>query len=118
MVADLGFPVEIQSVATMREADGLAMSSRNQYLTSGERAVAPALYQTLLAAKEQISSAAAFAEIESQAMQALSQAGFQPEYVSIRQAGTLAPATDKNGSLVILAAAWLGKARLIDNITV
>jgi pantoate--beta-alanine ligase len=119
MVADLGFPVEIQSVATAREADGLAMSSRNQYLTLQERAVAPRLYQTLLAAKEQISSGdKSFPEIESHAMQALSQAGFQPEYISIRHAGTLQPATDKNSPLVVLAAAWLGKARLIDNITV
>jgi pantoate--beta-alanine ligase len=119
MVADLGFPVEIQSVSTIREADGLAMSSRNQYLTPEERAKAPLLYQTLQALKKQIDSGASgFPEYESRAMLALQQGGFRPEYVSIRHAATLAPASDNNSPLVILAAAWLGTARLIDNIAV
>jgi pantoate--beta-alanine ligase len=118
MVADLGFPVEIRSGATLREADGLAMSSRNQYLTTQERKTAPLLYQSLLAAKQQINSGASFANIEANAMQALKRAGFKPEYISIRNADSLAPATDTNHAMVILAAAWLGKARLIDNITV
>ena len=126
MVADLAFAVEIQSGATVREADGLAMSSRNQYLTPEERATASCLYQTLLAAKKQINSGANFADIEQDAVQALQQAGFRPEYVSIRHAADLAPVSDqphgkphdKQGPLVILAAAWLGNARLIDNITV
>lgn len=118
MVADLGYPVDIQSGATVREKDGLAMSSRNQYLTEHERKTAPLLYQTLLSAKELISSGASFAEIESQAKEALANAGFKPDYVSVRHAHTLAPASDINDPLVILAAAWLGKARLIDNLTV
>ncbi|KPJ93945.1 MAG: pantoate--beta-alanine ligase [Gammaproteobacteria bacterium SG8_11] len=118
MVADLGFPVEIQSAPTVRESDGLAMSSRNQYLTEKERETAPLLYQTLLSAKQQIRSGTTVAEIESNAMQALKQAGFKPDYVSIRKAQSLEPVTDVDAPLVILAAAWLGKARLIDNITV
>ncbi|WP_455210981.1 pantoate--beta-alanine ligase [Kaarinaea lacus] len=118
MVSDLGFPVDVQSAATVRETDGLAMSSRNQYLSEQERKTAPLLYHTLTSAKQQISSGADFAKIESDAMQALQKAGFKPEYVSIRNAHTLDAATDVNDPLVILAAAWLGKARLIDNLTV
>jgi pantoate--beta-alanine ligase len=118
MVADLGFPVEIRAGATVREADGLAMSSRNQYLTEKERKKAPYLFQTLLAAKQQINSGVDFAKIEANAMQALAHAGFEPDYVSIRNADTLASESGTGNSLVILAAAWLGKARLIDNITV
>ena len=118
MVGDLGFAVQVEGVSTIREVDGLAMSSRNQYLTQQERIVAPHLYQTLLAVKEQINSGAKpFPEIESHAIQTLSQAGFKAEYISIRQADTLAPATDNSSPLVVLAAAWLGKARLIDNIS-
>lgn len=118
MVEDLGFPVEIHSGATVREADGLAMSSRNQYLTETERKNAPLLYRTLLYAKEQINSGADFATIEADAIQQLTHAGFKPDYVSIRNADTLAAEIATGNSLVILAAAWLGKARLIDNITV
>ncbi|MGD8593326.1 MAG: pantoate--beta-alanine ligase [Gammaproteobacteria bacterium] len=128
MVEDLAFPVEIRSGATVREADGLAMSSRNQYLTEAERKTASLLYQTLLSVKEQINSGADFAKIEAHAMQALTQAGFDPEYVSICNADTLASESMASesmasesatgNSLVILAAAWLGKARLIDNIAV
>jgi pantoate--beta-alanine ligase len=118
MVADLGYPVEIQSCATVREADGLAMSSRNQYLNAEERSVAPRLYQALCAAKEQVQAGTAFADIEAGAMQSLKQAGFKPDYFSIRMADTLAQANDSDLPLVILAAAWLGKARLIDNIII
>jgi len=118
MVADLAFPVEIQSVPTVREADGLAMSSRNQYLTREERTAAPAMYRILLTVKNQINSGDSFSDIESNAVQALQQAGFRPEYIRILQADTLMPATDKNAPLVVLAAAWLGNARLIDNISV
>ena len=118
MVADLGYQVEIQSVPTVREADGLAMSSRNQYLTEAQRKTAPVLYQTLLSAKNQIDSGAQFAQIEAGALHSLKQAGFKPEYISIRHADGLAPATDSNSPLIILAAAWLGKARLIDNVLV
>ncbi len=118
MVDDLGFPVEIHSGATVREADGLAMSSRNQYLTEAERKTAPLLFQTILSAKKQITSGASFAEIEADAMKALQLAGFNPEYVSIRNAETLAPASDTQHPLVILVAAWLGKARLIDNTSI
>jgi pantoate--beta-alanine ligase len=118
MVTDLGYPVEIQSCATVREDDGLAMSSRNQYLTAEERSTAPRLYQALCAAKEQAQAGTAFADIEAGAKQSLKQAGFKPDYFSIRMADTLAPANDSNLPLVILAAAWLGKARLIDNIII
>jgi pantoate--beta-alanine ligase len=116
MAADLSYPVEIQSCATVREDDGLAMSSRNQYLNAKERSAAPRLYQALCAAKEQVHAGTPFADIEAEAMQSLKQAGFKPDYLSIRNAETLHPANDSNQPLVILAAAWLGKARLIDNI--
>ena len=122
MVDDLGYPVEIQSSATVREDDGLAMSSRNQYLSDQQRSIAPRLYQLLCAAKEQVHSKMPFSDIEAGAMQSLTQAGFKPEYFSIRCANSLAPASaEPSGNkkaLVILAAAWLGKARLIDNISV
>lgn len=119
MVQDLSFAVEIQSVATVRETDGLAMSSRNQYLSAQQREVAPRLYQVLNTAKQDVlAKTKSFTQIEADAMQALKEAGFKPEYVSVRNRETLAPASVEDPSKVILAAAWLGKARLIDNLRV
>ena len=117
MVRDLNFPVAIHSVATVREADGLAMSSRNVYLTSEQRRVAPLLYQALCQAREAVlSTDQDIAEIERQAKRFLQKAGFQPEYFSVCRAGDLKSAAHGDSELVLLAAARLGKTRLIDNV--
>ena len=119
MVKDLCWPMDIEAVATGREADGLAMSSRNRYLSAGQRERAPVLYQTLCQVAEGVRSRQqAFAELEAQAIQRLEQAGFVPDYVSIRDAATLQPIAADNSGAVVLAAARLGRARLIDNVIV
>jgi len=118
MTADFGLPVEIIGIDTVRDADGLAMSSRNGYLTLEERRIAPKLYATLQALAGQIQSAAEndFAEYEAQAGKQLEIAGFRPDYVSVRRQQDLAIPGSGDRQLVILAAAWLGRARLIDNL--
>lgn len=117
MVADLNMLVEITGVATVREEDGLAMSSRNQYLTADERKTAILLYQSLVDAKENIeNSNREFREIESQQMERLRAAGFRPDYFSIRRSADLEVASKNDKQLVLLTAAWLGRARLIDNL--
>jgi len=116
LATELGLPVEIIGIDTVREADGLALSSRNQYLTEAERRVAPALYQALLVARDRILAGDEdFAAIERDGMAILAEAGMRPDYFSVRRADDLGPAATE-GDLVVLAAAWLGKARLIDNI--
>lgn len=118
MATDLGIPVEIVGVDTVRDVDGLALSSRNGYLTPAERAQAPRLYATLrlLAGQIQNQPAHGFAALETEAMHALESAGFRPEYVSLRRRADLAMPDPEDRELVILAAAWLGRARLIDNL--
>lgn len=117
MVKDLCFPIQLVGVPTMREADGLAMSSRNQYLTQEERVQASQLYQTLLEVKNKVEiNQAAFNIIENQAMNRLQRAGFQAEYVNICQPEDLQPGQLDSQHLRVLAAAWLGEARLIDNL--
>ena len=117
MVRDLDMPVQIFSVPTVREADGLAMSSRNGYLTAEQRTLAPQLYQALCAAKADVlAGKLAFSAIENQQKHALNAAGFQVDYFEICQAENLLPAQASDNNLVILAAAKLGKPRLIDNI--
>lgn len=117
LVADLCFPVEIIGEPTIREKNGLAMSSRNQYLTTTERERAAVLYQSLLHAQQQIASGEKeFSAIEAQAIASLKAAGFRPEYFEIRRAQDLQPAIGSDQKLVILVAAWLGEARLIDNL--
>ncbi|MEA3242558.1 MAG: pantoate--beta-alanine ligase [Pseudomonadota bacterium] len=119
MVKDLCWPIDIEAVPTVREADGLAMSSRNQYLSAGQRKQAPVLYQTLCQVAEGVrGQKRACAELEAQAIQGLEQAGFIPDYVSIRDAATLQPIEAGNARAVVLAAARLGRARLIDNVGV
>ncbi len=114
---ELCFPVEIIGVPTVREADGLAMSSRNQYLSAEERQRAAALYRTLQTAKERlISGEGDIAAIESDAEKTLREAGFCPEYFTVCRADDLQPATTADTALVILTATWLGETRLIDNI--
>ncbi|MDO9372179.1 MAG: pantoate--beta-alanine ligase [Gammaproteobacteria bacterium] len=119
MVSDLALPVEIVGIPTVREQDGLALSSRNSYLTADERQHAPRLYQALMHAKARIEQGARdFHSLENDALMGLQQGGFRPEYVSVCRADNLAPAGPEDTDLVILAAAWLGKARLIDNVRV
>lgn len=119
MVEDLCLPVKVIGAETARADDGLALSSRNGYLTPEERQCAPALYKALKEAKEAILTGQAdFKGIQSRASHALEQAGFTPDYFDICNAKTLEPALRSDQELVILAAAHLGKARLIDNIVV
>ncbi|MGR9114828.1 MAG: pantoate--beta-alanine ligase [Gammaproteobacteria bacterium] len=117
MVKDLNFPVAIRGVATVRERDGLAMSSRNGYLTPEQRKVAPLLYEALCQAREAVlSRRQEMAEVEQQAMRFLQNSGFVPEYFSVCRESDLKQATEDDSELVLLAAARLGKARLIDNV--
>jgi pantoate--beta-alanine ligase len=115
VVRELLLPVQIVGLATVREADGLAMSSRNQYLTPAERALAPRLHQALqAAARDGALPDANLAQIEAYHTAALNGAGFRVEYFRFRNA-QLAPPAPADGRRVVLTAAWLGKARLIDN---
>ncbi|MBN2885277.1 MAG: pantoate--beta-alanine ligase [Chromatiaceae bacterium] len=118
MVEDLALPVEIVGVPTVREPDGLAMSSRNGYLTPAERAQAPALYHALCAAAQSVRDGGEVASVERTAREALAAAGLEPDYVQVCAARTLAPASPEDRERVILAAARLGRARLIDNVNV
>jgi pantoate--beta-alanine ligase len=117
MVADLCLRVQIVGAPTVREADGLAMSSRNQYLSAEERALAPAIYRQLTQAVAALKSGARdFASIESAGRAALDGAGFRTDYFTVRDARSLAPARPDTRHFVVLTAARLGKARLIDNV--
>ncbi|MDA8363571.1 MAG: pantoate--beta-alanine ligase [Gammaproteobacteria bacterium] len=117
MVGDLGMPVEIVGVETERAADGLALSSRNGYLTESERRVAPLLFATLRALKDQAEQVGAdLPQAETRAIAALATHGFRPDYLSIRRRADLAPPAPGDRELVALAAAWLGRARLLDNV--
>jgi len=119
LVAELCLLIEIIGVPTVRERDGLAMSSRNRYLTPDERAQAPALYRSLQWVSERlIAGVRDFDSLARQAMGLLMESGFHPEYVSIRRAEDLAVPQEIDSELIILAAAILGKARLIDNLAV
>jgi pantoate--beta-alanine ligase len=119
MTADLALPVEVVGAPTVRGPDGLAMSSRNRYLSADERTVAPQLFATLQALATHLKSGdRAFAALESRGSQALLAAGFRPDYVSIRDARTLEPPAVDCEEAVVLAAARLGRARLIDNLRV
>lgn len=119
MVEDLNLPVKIVTAATVREDDGLAMSSRNAYLTEDERERATALYQALRRVEEALRGGADdFAKLEKMAAGELEQAGFRPEYVAVRDSGDLSPPGPGCHEFIVLAAAHLGDARLIDNILV
>lgn len=116
MAEDLCFPVEIVGAPTGREDDGLAMSSRNQYLTESERHVAPALHRELLKAARALSEGERdFGKICDQALADLWEEGFKPDYFEIRRASDLAEPEAADRQLVVLVAARLGRARLIDN---
>ena len=119
MVRQLALPVEIIPAETVRAADGLALSSRNGYLTASERAEAPRLYALLRDARERITKGERnFQRIELEAMALLSQNGWVPQYISVRRRADLQPPAPDDRELVVLAAAYLGKTRLIDNIEV
>ncbi len=117
LVRDLNIPVDVIGGPIVREDNGLAMSSRNQYLTKMERERASLLYQCLDDMRSAIHDGDSdFAALEQQAISRLSEAGFKPEYVHVGDANDLK--SPSNGNIVIIAAAWLGKARLIDNVAV
>jgi pantoate--beta-alanine ligase len=118
MVADLGLPIEIVGAETVREADGLALSSRNRYLNADERAVAPRLHAALARLRERVASGEAPAAAEEQASAELQQAGFRVDYVSVRRAHDLGPPAAGDAGLIALGAAWLGRTRLIDNVEI
>jgi len=119
MVDDLGLPIKIITAPTVREEDGLAMSSRNAYLSDEELATAPKIYEVIEAAGEALQSGKRnFEELETVAIDALTDAGLKVEYVAIRRALDLSIPNRDCDELVILVAAHLGKARLIDNIVV
>ena len=117
MVRDLNIPVEIIGVDTVREPSGLAMSSRNGYLTAHEKQVASELYRVLCVTRDAILEGACnYTEVENQAFAALQEVGFKPDYISVCRSRDLTKAAPEDSDLVLLAAARLGKTRLIDNI--
>lgn len=117
LVRDLAMPIEIVAAPTRREADGLAMSSRNQYLDAAERATATTIHRTLQAMKQGLRAGRGIDELEREADAALRAAGFVPDYAQIRRGEDLKPprAGERDG-LVALIAAKLGRTRLIDNL--
>ena len=117
MVRDLNIPVEIAGIDTVREPNGLAMSSRNGYLTKDEKQIAPKLYHSLLAARDAILTGERNYEgIEQQMLHFLKESGFEPDYFVVCRSIDLKKAEAEDMDLVLLAAAKLGKTRLIDNI--
>jgi pantoate--beta-alanine ligase len=119
MTEDLNLPINIITGETVRADDGLALSSRNSYLSEEERAVAPVLYETLRATGQELQNGRRnFAELEAAAFEKLNDAGFEVEYYSIRRALNLEVPNRDCDDLVVLVAARLGAARLIDNIVV
>ena len=119
MTRDLSIPVEVIGVATSREVSGLAMSSRNGYLSTEQKETATVLFKTLKSSAEQLTNGERdFTAICEQAKQRLQQAGLKPDYFEIAQRDTLKKATLNDNNLVILTAAYLGSVRLIDNLQV
>lgn len=119
MTVDLCLPMEVIGIPTVRERDGLAMSSRNRYLDAQQRQLAPKIHEVLALVASQIASGNRdYAGLESMANEQLLQAGFKPDYVSIRNANTLQLPDERARELVVLTAARLGRARLIDNMRV
>jgi pantoate--beta-alanine ligase len=116
LVADLSLPIEIVAGDTLREANGLAMSSRNQYLSDAERETAATIHRTLLRMRDSVAAGEPVDAVEAAANAALEAAGFRVDYAAIRRAEDLAPAGDARSGLVGLIAARLGTTRLIDNL--
>ncbi|EPR3508768.1 pantoate--beta-alanine ligase [Serratia marcescens] len=116
MVADMGYDIDIVGVPTVRAKDGLALSSRNGYLTAEERKVAPQLNKIMNALAQQLANGERHVEeLLEQTAEQLRAAGFTPDELFIRDADSLQPLTVDSQRAVVLMAAWLGKARLIDN---
>lgn len=119
MVHDLSMPIEIIGVPTQREVSGLAMSSRNGYLSEQEKGVAKVLYQVLSKTAQALEAGERdFATLEAHAKAELEKAGLKPDYFSVAHRFTLQPPTPSDSDFVILAAAFLGSVRLIDNMQV
>lgn len=118
MAKDLDIPIEVVGIPTVREEDGLAKSSRNRYLSKHERQQATAIYRAISQAAEKINAGASQQNATRAAARSLTTLGFRVEYVTARNAETLAVPVERDEPLRILAAAWLGKTRLIDNIEV
>ena len=124
MVVQLNLPVAIVGGETVRAADGLALSSRNQYLSAGERSEAVFLYRTLQGMKQAILQGERdFERLQERAVELLAARGWLPDYVAVRNQSDLQPASPVQGNsvqheLVILVAAWLGNTRLLDNVEV
>ncbi len=119
MVHDLLMPVQILGQPIVREADGLAMSSRNAYLNARERELAPQIYQAMIRAREKLlPQTLSLIAIETAGMAELAAVGFRPEYFSIRRAQDLGLPQAGDTCLQLLVAAWLGPARLIDNLRI
>ena len=118
MVDDLALPVAIEAGATVREGDGLALSSRNQYLESSERAKAPRLYAALQAVRDGVHAGEPLEAAEARALSSLAAVGFRPDYVAVRLADDLRAPVAPGRRRIVLAAAWLGKTRLIDNLLI
>lgn len=116
MAADLSMSVDIIGEPTQRAEDGLALSSRNGYLTAEERAQAPFIYQLLQQLAEQLQQGVAPAEVEQRGLTALTEQGFRPDYLSVRRQQDLQLPAAADTKLVILLAAHLGNTRLIDNL--
>jgi pantoate--beta-alanine ligase len=119
MVRDLDLPLEIVGLPTVREADGLAMSSRNAYLSAEHRRIAPTLYRLITKIAETASQGGVIAGAIAEGNATLQAAGFKVDYLEVRDAETLKPSTAGTlRPLRVLVAAWLGKTRLIDNVGV
>lgn len=116
MARELSFPIDIVPAPTLRETDGLAMSSRNQYLEGGQRSQALGIYRTLCFMRDAASTGRGIAEIELEARQRLEQGGFEVDYAEIRRADLTRPQRGDEPSLLALIAARLGRTRLIDNL--
>ena len=119
LTRDLDIPVVIEAAPTVRDDNGLALASRNAYLTSDERRIAPALFGTLSQVAENVGRGVDTEEQAAWGLDQLERAGFDKiDYFTVRDAKTLAPAAGASRPARVLAAAWLGKARLIDNVAV
>jgi pantoate--beta-alanine ligase len=118
-VQDLCMPVQVVGAPTVRAEDGLALSSRNRYLNAEERQMAPHMYRALDKARRRLEAGESdLADIEREGMEALGAAGFRPDYFAVRMADDLAAPAGVDVDLVVLAAARLSRARLIDNLRV
>lgn len=116
LVADLHMPIAIEGVDIHRDGDGLAMSSRNRYLDREERAVAPLIYQTLVASRDALREGKAIADVLAEGRERLQQSGFAVQYLELRYQDDLQVAEDLSRPVVLLVAAKIGATRLIDNI--